>query len=81
MADKGVPLVDDDLYAIEPAALIAAGQQADILGRGAGGGSHFVSAPVVRIAEARLGESAEPGLRSHFVCVYAFLTTGFFDMP
>jgi hypothetical protein len=38
MPDEGVPLMKDDLYAVRPAALIAARQETNIFGAGAGNG-------------------------------------------
>ena len=39
VADKGVTLVQDDLHAVRPSALIATRHETDIFGAGAGNGS------------------------------------------
>ena len=62
MADKSVALVDNYLHAVEPAALIAARQQADVLGTGASDIGHLRDFPVIRIAKARLGDAPNRAL-------------------
>ena len=56
MADEGMALVHDDLHAVRPSALVAARQETDVLGAGAGQGSGHAG----RLSNCR-AELAGPG--------------------